>query len=76
VTASTVTHRPNTARQDTHLFCFSPFSKDSHKYALAVKFQKIDPPLGVIVIGAKIKRLSASLIGAKLLAHTELAVTW
>jgi hypothetical protein len=40
----------------------------------------MDPPLGAVVIGAKIKRLSASLIGTKLLAHddvdTELAVTW
>jgi hypothetical protein len=39
----------------------------------------VDPPLGAIVIGAKIKRLGASPIGIKLLAHidvdAELAVT-
>jgi hypothetical protein len=48
--------------------------------SLTVRFQKMDPPLGAIVIGANIKRLGASPIGAKLLAHVgvdaELAVTW
>jgi hypothetical protein len=40
----------------------------------------MDPPLSAVVIGAKIKRLGASPIGAKLLTHVvidaELAVTW
>jgi hypothetical protein len=40
----------------------------------------MDPPLGAVVIGAKIKRLGASPIGAKLLVHVgvdaELEVTW
>jgi hypothetical protein len=39
----------------------------------------MDPPLSAVVIGAKIKRLGASPIGAKLLAHVgvdaELEVT-
>jgi hypothetical protein len=40
----------------------------------------MNPPLGAVVIGAKIKHLGASLIGTKLLAHVdvdaELTVTW
>jgi hypothetical protein len=40
----------------------------------------MDHTLCAVVIDAKIKRLGASLIGVKLLAHvgvnTELAVTW
>jgi hypothetical protein len=40
----------------------------------------MDPPLSAVVIGAKIKRLGASPLGAKLLTHVvidaELAVTW
>jgi hypothetical protein len=31
----------------------------------------MDPPLGAIVIGDKIKRLGASPIGVKLLAHVD-----
>jgi hypothetical protein len=40
----------------------------------------MDPHLGAVVIGAKIKRPGASPIGAKLLAHVdvdaELKMTW
>jgi hypothetical protein len=40
----------------------------------------MDPPLGAVVIGTKIKHLDASPIGTKLLAHVgvdvELEVTW
>jgi hypothetical protein len=47
---------------------------------LLVRFQKMDPQLGTVVIGAKIIRLGASQIGAKLRAHVgvdaELAVMW
>jgi hypothetical protein len=36
-------------------FCFlAIFSKDSLKYALAERFQKIDPYLGAMVVGAKV----------------------
>jgi hypothetical protein len=59
---------------------FNPFFKRFTNTPLAVRFQKMDPPLGAVVIGAKIKQLGASPIGAKLLAHIdidpELAVTW
>jgi hypothetical protein len=53
------------------------FQKILTNTPLAVRFQKIDPSLGAVVIGAKIKRL-----GAQLLAHVgvgvdaELEVTW
>jgi hypothetical protein len=61
-------------------FCFlALFRKILTDTPLAVRFQKMDPTLCAVVIDAKIKRLSASLIGVKLLAHvgvdTELAVT-
>jgi hypothetical protein len=32
----------------------------------------MNPPLGAVVIGVKIKRLSASLIDAKLFAHVNI----
>jgi hypothetical protein len=61
------------------LFFSSFFLKDSHKYVPDSKISKMDFSLGAVVIGAKIKRLGASPIGAKLLAHVgvdaELAVT-
>jgi hypothetical protein len=60
-------------------YLFSPFSKDSHKYAPVSKISKNRPPLGAIVIGAKIKRLGVSPIGVKLLVHvginTDMALT-
>jgi hypothetical protein len=41
-------------QMQTIFFVFSPFSKDSLKYALVERFQKMDPYLGTIVVGAKI----------------------
>jgi hypothetical protein len=53
-------------------FCFYfIFRKIITNTPLTARFQKIDPPHGVVVVGAKIKRLGASLIGAKLLAHVD-----
>jgi hypothetical protein len=47
---------------------------------LAIRFQKIDPQLSAVVIGAEVTRLGASKIGAKRRAHVgvdaEVAMTW
>jgi hypothetical protein len=62
-------------------FVFYPlFLKIFINTPLIIRFQKMNPPFDAVVIGAKIKRLDASPIGAKLLAHVgidaELTVTW
>jgi uncharacterized membrane protein (DUF485 family) len=51
------------------LFVFlAPFSKDFLNTPLMECFQKIDPQLGAIVVGAKVTQHGASPIGAKIVA--------
>jgi hypothetical protein len=74
--ALSMAQSPYTYKASARLFCFITFfRKILTNTPLAVRFQKIDPPLGAVVVGTKIKRLDA-----KLLAHVgvdaELEVTW
>jgi hypothetical protein len=60
------------------LICFlvNFFSKDSLKYILAERFQKIDLGLGVIYVGAKVTQLAAVGVGASPHATWPTTSSW
>jgi hypothetical protein len=66
--------------QRSVFFVFSPFLKILTNTPLLVRFQKIDPQLGAVVIGAKIIRLGTIAFSAKVLAHVvidvDVALAW